>query len=313
MHTGLGLVLFFIFYVAGAGKDVEGRMNLHGEMPEGVAELVDVELKGAAQPAAHAYLVEVGEVLVNGPYIVFRGKCLVHALAQFPFVVVVVEHHGVGLFAVAPGAPGLLEVGFYGVGAVDVNDQPDVGFVDAHSEGVGGHHHACAAVVPLALPLVPDDVFQSGVVGKGADAGGHQVVGNFPGALAASHIDDGAAAYGVEDVRHLRELVGGVPHDVCQVVAPEAHAEHVLAVELQPLLNVGNNPRRGRGRKRQDGHTAGVFLVGGNDCPDAGYVEVGGPEVVAPLADAVGFIHGDKADVDVAQLPLEQFGVEPFG
>ena len=46
-------------------------------------------------------------------------------------------------------------------------------------------------------------------------------------------------------------------------------------------------------------------------------MQVGGAEVVAPFADAVGFIDGDAGDftlcVDGVQVPPERFGEAKFG
>ncbi len=45
-----------------------------------------------------------------------------------------------------------------------MDDEAHVGLVDAHSEGVGGHHHAHIAALPLLLSLVAHAVVEAGVV-----------------------------------------------------------------------------------------------------------------------------------------------------
>ena len=118
------------------------------------------------------------------------------------------------------------------------------------------------------------------------------------GALAAAHVDNGAALQGLQDVDQFSVFVGGLAHHVGQVLALKAHAEHVLLAEGQLTLYVGRHLGGGGGGERQHG---GIGL-------DVAYLldlKVGGTEVVAPLADAVGFVDGDEAHLHVAQLGLE--------
>ena len=84
----------------------------------------------------------------------------------FP-VVVVVEHHGISFLAVASSTSCFLEVCFEAGGTVFVYHQSHVGFVDAHAEGVGGHHGSDVASLPCFLPLVFVHVVESGVIGSG--------------------------------------------------------------------------------------------------------------------------------------------------
>ena len=46
------------------------------------------------------------------------------------------------MLAVASGAAGFLVIGFEAAGHLVVDDEADVGLVDAHAERVGRHHHA---------------------------------------------------------------------------------------------------------------------------------------------------------------------------
>ena len=63
---------------------------------------------------------------------------LVDEVAVFLSIAAGVEEEAVGRFAVAAGAPGFLVVAFEVFGKVSVDDEADVGFVDAHAEGDGG-------------------------------------------------------------------------------------------------------------------------------------------------------------------------------
>ena len=71
-------------------------------------------------------------------------------------------------------------------------------------------------------------------------------------------------------------------------------------------MYVLDDERCGCGGERQHGCV-------GLDAAQVGDVQVGGPEVVAPLADAVGFVNGDETHAHVAQLGLEQLRCDAFG
>ena len=47
-HAGLIVLLFGILDVASALQNLKGRVDLDGEVAEGMAELIDVELEGMA-------------------------------------------------------------------------------------------------------------------------------------------------------------------------------------------------------------------------------------------------------------------------
>lgn len=76
-------------------------------------------------------------------------------------------------------------------------------------------------------------------------------------------------------------LVLRMAHDVTQVFPFKTHAEHVpvLGREAEPVAYIVDDRRRGRGRKRQYGHTRRLA--------DIGDFKVGRPEVIPPLGDAV--------------------------
>ena len=86
--------------------------------------------------------------------------------------------------------------------------------------------------------------------------------------------------------------VGGVAHDVAQVLALKAHAEHVVFLEPQLVLDVYHHLGRGGGSEREDRYI-------GLDAAYVGNTQVTGTEVITPLADAMGFVDGDKTNVDV--------------
>ena len=227
MHTRAVFRFLGIVDVAGAGENLQRAVYLDGEVLEVVAELVDVEFERASHGAAHAYLVEIGQMVIDLPHVFFVGEGVGDAFVQLAFVAAVVEHCAERRFSVASCASRFLEIGLERVGAVDVYHHAHVGFVDAHAEGVGGHHHAHLVVLPVALSLVFGGAVESGVIEGGVLVVLVEHVGNLLGASAAAHIDDGAARMGVEQLQQVGELVGGKEHLVGQVFPLVAHSEYL--------------------------------------------------------------------------------------
>ncbi len=231
------------------------------------AKLVYLKRERVSPPASHANGIVVGKVLVNILDQLFLRKIVYDALGQFTLVAVVPQQHGVCLVAVAPSAPGLLKISLYRVGAVDVHHHSHIGLVDAHAEGVGGNDDSHLVVLPQLLPLVFHGGFQSRVIERGRQSLGVKHRGDVLAPSPAPHIDDGRAGHGTQDVYQLGFLVGGLSHDVSEILAFKAHAEHIARLKLQLILNVVDNlrcRRGGQGEHRNIGH----------DLPDVGNPQV---------------------------------------
>ena len=102
--------------------------------------------------------------------------------------------------------------------------QPHVGLVDAHTEGIGGNHHAHIVGCPLPLAEVFLGIVEPGMVERCADALLHQRVGHLTGALSAAGIDNGRAALTAQDVEQLLALV----------------ADMASFPEIEPILSWGS-------------------------------------------------------------------------
>ena len=66
-----------------------------------------------------------------------------------------IEEDALRRLPIPAGPAGLLVVGLQALGHVVVDDKTHVGLVDAHAEGVGGHHHRFAVVLKVVLVLPP--------------------------------------------------------------------------------------------------------------------------------------------------------------
>ena len=113
------------------------------------------------------------------------------------------------------------------------------------------------------------------VVG-GADAVGLEQLGYLTGFVTVAHVDDGRARYALQDVQYLVVLVLGVAHHVVEVLALEAHAEDILLLKQQALLDVLHHLGGGGSGEGKDGGVGKLLAYVGNG-------QVRGAEVVAPL------------------------------
>ena len=100
------------------------------------------------------------------------------------------QQEGVRTLAVAPSAPGLLEVGLRAVGDVVVGDKTNVGLVYAHPEGVGRDHHPRPSLLPVVLLAGTGLRPESGMVEVGAYSFGTEEGGYLLGQAPAADIDD---------------------------------------------------------------------------------------------------------------------------
>ena len=148
-----------------------------------------------------------------------------------------------------------------------MNDEPHVGFVDAHAESIGSHNHAYFARLPCILPLMFLLRQESGMIGGGLNAVGAEEVGNLAGAAAGAHVDNRRARHVAEHFEYLALLVVGVAHDVGDVVAGEAAAEYCRLLHVEPSGYVVDDVGGGRCRQGEHGHF-------GKHLPERRYAQV---------------------------------------
>ena len=165
----------------------------------------------------------------------------------------------------------------------------DVGLVDAHAEGDGGDDYVQLAGEEGALDAVAGRGVEAGVVGGGREML-VQLGGELFGVFAGRRVDDGGSRGGIfQDVEgEVGALRLGELDDLDgEVVAAKAGDEDggILQVELGGDVALDGG-RCGRG-EGDDGRGAEGWEILAEGA-------VVGAEVVAPGADAVGFVDGDE-------------------
>ncbi len=185
-----------------------------------------------------------------------------------------------------------------------MDDEADVWFVNAQPEGDGRHDDTDAAGHKVILHL--GSIRDAGVVVVGDDAMGAQQRGQLLAAGAGAGVDDAAARLGLAEGQQATQFVVGVAG--VEDLQSEVGAGDVAGNDAHIAQVVDDVPthagwsRRGQ---RQKGWIA--------QCP-AGLsdVEVIGPEVVAPHADAVRFVNHQPVDACPSQRVQERRLAQPL-
>ncbi len=222
------------------------------------------------------------------------------------------EQQAGGGLAVAAGAADLLVVRLDRLRQREVRDEPDVRAVDAHTERVGGGDDIERARLEALLHRRAFVAGHAGVVVLGAPSERAQRLRDQLGVPARSGVDDRGAAAGAglaEPLLHLGRdalvLRLGPAHflDGEPQVAARESAQHLAGVRhVQPLDDLAAHG--GCGRRR-----AGDEPLRLQPLDEIAELEVVGPEVVAPVADAVRLIDGEQRDRQARQHLID----EPIG
>ena len=252
------------------------------------------------------------ELAAHDLFELFARRAFVDHAALVHHVLQAIGHPRVRRQAIAPGASGFLVIAFDVFGHVQVRHKAHIGFVDAHAERDGGHHHHAFFAQELVLVALAHFGGQPRVVRQRMDARLAQHGRNLfhPFARLAIHH---ARGFGVIALNEAQQLGAGfffLDDGVTDVGSVKAADEQLGAFQLQPLDDVGARQRIGRGRERHTRH-AGVAFVQDRQAP------VFGPEVVAPLAHAMRFVDGKQAEQPAFEqrihLGQKTRGGHPFG
>ena len=185
-----------------------------------------------------------------------------------------------------------------------MGDEAHVRLVDAHAEGDGRDHDDAAFGQEAVLVPVPVGPVHAGMVGQRRAPGRRQPRRGLLGGLARQGVDDaGCAGMPAEQAVDLPACrIAGRDADL-QIRPVEAGNEDLRPAAEQPLDDVlpGDGVRR-----RREGAEPGL----GEAARQFGEAAVIGPEIVAPLRDAVRFVDGEarrrKAGEAVQHILLHQ-------
>ena len=223
------------------------------------------------------------------------GAGVVDEAAQLGHIARPMHHPGHGGQAIAAAPARFLVVGLQALGQVHMGHKTHIWFVDAHAKGDRGHHdHAAVTAEPLQHGRAPLGI-EAGVIGQGIKAGGGQLLGQAVDPLARTGVDDaGLPLAGRQKRLQLGPRALLLAHQVGDVGPIEAGQEHPVVLQAQAPADVLAGAAIGRGGEGQAGNR-------GEPLRQHGQLQVFGPEIVAPLGDAVGLIDGEEGNRQVGQ------------
>ena len=180
-----------------------------------------------------------------------------------------------------------------------------VRLVYAHSECIGTHHYTYIATNPGLLFAASFLAAKAGMIEIAAYAFCPQKRSYLFAAAAASGIDYAAAGMRLAVIQDFSPLVGGRAAAVGEVGPLEISANKLLFLEFKPLHYILAYFGGGCGR---EGYHWGFYIF-----PQGGYLQITGPEIITPLADAMGFVHYYIIDIQGAYPLSEKIRVQAFG
>ncbi len=175
-----------------------------------------------------------------------------------------------------------------GSGHPGVDDVPNVGAVDPHPEGHRGHDNIDTLVREGLLVLSAHFIAQARVVWHRAIPPAAEGLRELVHLGPADAVDDPRLPpVAVEGRQQLPKAVNPRLHPVDEVGPVETPDEEFGTFKVKLRRDIGAHLRSGGGRVGVNGH-------GGEGLLQQAELPVLRPEVVAPLADAVGLVHGEE-------------------
>ena len=167
-----------------------------------------------------------------------------------------------------------------------MEDKADIGLVNAHAEGIGGHHNGRPVVDKILLVFPPLLVGEARVVAGDGKAVPYKVLADLLHIFPCKAVDDPALPGMILQVLPDRPIaVLGCLHCEKQVASVKARGYHRGLPKLQHIQDIIPHLPGSRGREGADHRPPGQAAHKLRD------PQVAGPEVLPPLGDAVGLVH----------------------
>nr|AHG52956.1 hypothetical protein META_00031 [uncultured organism] len=191
-----------------------------------------------------------------------------------------------------------------------MNHKPEIGFVDAHPEGVGRNDDRRLPAAELVLHTAADIGLQARVIqARPPPADLRHDRRQLLAPLASRTIDDARAGRLLQH-RPQRVILVDLAHHVLHLeteIRPgEAGDAGQRLAEPQLLGDVGLHIGRGGSREGDRLRIAQLLAKSAEPC-------IIGPKIVTPLADAMGLIDGQELYLRLPELFEEQRAAEPLG
>ena len=291
IHRREGLAGRFGHVLAAVG--FEADIAVAAGLLEGFAEVAEQHLAATGRGFGEA---DQGiELAVFDRLLARFGAGVFDEAAQLGHIAGPMHHPGDGGQAIAAAPARFLVIGLQALGQIHVGHKAHIRLVDAHAKGDRGHHdHAAVTAEALQHGRAPLGI-EAGVIGQGVKAGGGQLLGQAVDPLARAGVDDaGFALAGRQERLQLGPRPLLLAHQVGDVGPIEAGQEHPVVLQAQALTNIFAGAAIGGGGEGQAGN-------GWEPIRQHGQLQVLGPEIVAPLGDAMGLVNGEQGNRQFGQ------------
>ena len=218
------------------------------------------------------------------------------------------QQHTIRLTAVTARPAGFLIVCLNALGHVVVDNIAHIGFVDTHAEGVGGNHHRLPVIEEILLILAALLLRQACVIAGGGES---VVLEQFADTL---HLLPGGAinnaAFPLPSGHEPQEFIVLLLRfqNLEEEVGP-VETRHLpdRVLQLQNPLHILPDLLGGGGGIGTDHRPFGQAV---NKIQDP---QITGPEILAPLGNAVGLVHRDKGYGDPLCYRTESAVIQSLG
>ena len=201
--------------------------------------------------------------------------------------------------AVAARAAGFLLIMLQRFGHAGVKDETHVRSVYAHPERDRGNHQIALFRSEGLLGFLADFLVEACVIGEGFAPAFPQRRRYLVDVLTANAVEDAGFAFvPVEHFLNLGHEIETRQNSIIEIRPVEIADEYGRVPEPELLANVVPNLLGGRGR-------VGVERGSRELLAQAFQLAIFGAKIVAPVADAVGFVDGEGLDVESAQENAE--------
>lgn len=192
-----------------------------------------------------------------------------------------------------------------------MHHHPDIASVDAHPKGGGGDNDRFFVPIEEVLDVRPSRSAHAGVIWACGETALDQALGHLFGVISGCHVHDGAApgdgrfGDGIAHPVHLRSTPRCLDDRQRKVRAVEPGHDDFGLFDAERRQDVRPDVRRRGGGESSDASRLQVL-------EDPAQASVVGTEIVAPLTDAVGFIHRDEVHRNAADRGQESGVTKPF-
>ena len=190
---------------------------------------------------------------------------------------------------IAAGAPGFLVVAFDIFWQIVMDDEADVGFVDAHAKGDGGADYLDIIADESFLISGASITFHSCMVGEGFDAVRAEFGGEMVRGIPALAINNAALGRPLLDEVEQLIVSGGFFQDaIGEVGAIKAADENCGGPKFELGEDVLPDPLSGGGGEGEERHVWKKIA-------ELSELPVFGPEIMSPFTDTMGFVDGNES------------------